>query len=409
MEYRFRARNVNGEIFCGNKKAASERDVALWMKELSLTPLRIDRRERVNVRRAVRNCKYSFCPQFFGVSSSEKVNFFRNLALLTSAGVSLAAAVDIIRRQDVHKGMEHTLEHLSNKLDSGSAFSEAICGLPRVFDQLCVAYVRSGEESGRLGENMSALAALLDGRERLRKKIISAAIYPSVVVVMALAVIVVMTAVVIPQFEIAFSSLNVPMPPVTAFIFTVGRMAGEWRYLFLLTAASVILGVAAARRFGPVKNRLDHFLLKLPILGNIMAQALLARSFSTLASLLDAGVPLTRALQLAGEAASNAQVSASFMRIKNGVTAGIPINAVMKRCPVFPAIASSMIEIGEEAGKTGAMFRALAENYEFELDEKTKRLTSLLEPLMVLFVGLVVAFMACAIFLPIVSVIENFI
>lgn len=271
-----------------------------------------------------------------------------------------------------------------------------------------MAFARSGEVSGRLPENMAALAALLEAKERLRKKIVSAMIYPAVVMLVALAVITMMFAVVLPKFEGAFSALNVAMPPVTMFIFNAGRgLRKFWFFLPALIAGVPFLILYAGKRAW-AKSRLDSLALKLPVTGKMLQNAVLSRSFSAMACLLDTGIPLPAALEMAGEVAVNTKVRRAFIETKKGILAGITLNAMMARNAVFAPAAVQVIRIGEETGKTGAMFRKLAEQKEAELEEGVKRLTSVLEPVMVVFVGALVSFVVLAIFMPVVTAIEKF-
>lgn len=409
MKYRFKAKSVSGEIIFGIKEAACEYDVALWLKEISLVPLDINQKKEFKLKQQLLSLKIYLMRFFSRVSMTEKVNFFRNLALLTSSGFSLAASIDILGGQASCAAMNSAISDVGERISAGVSFSRALADLTAVFDPLCIAFARAGEESGRLSDNLTSLAALLEAKARLRKKIVSAMTYPMIVTFIALAVLFAITTVVIPQFENAFSALNAPLPAATVFTFRIGRAArGVWRLLFL-TLILFSVSIIFIRKYEFSKFCLDSLILKLPIMGKTLSFAVQARSFSAMASLLNTGVPLPKVLQLAGEVAANARFGASFECVKAGVLAGIPLNVVMDECGIFSSVATSMVKLGEDTGKTGAMFKLLADNYEFELDERIKRLTTLLEPLLVIFVGLIVSCLASAVFMPVVSVIESFI
>lgn len=408
MEFCYQAKSMKGEIVRGIKKAACEREVVLWLKELSLAPLYIHPKNQTRLRLGSLFDYFRSSVFFSGVSFAEKTAFFRGLSFLISSGVDLPRALSILLEQASCARMKLIVSHVIGSVNSGVSFSAAMSDFSETFDPLCVAFAHSGEISGRLSENMAALAALLEAKERLRKKIISAMIYPAVVMLVALAVIIVMFAVVLPKFAGAFAALNVAMPPVTMFIFNVGRgLRRFWFFLPVLFAGVPFLILYAGRRAW-ARQRLDSLALKLPVTGKMLQNAVLSRSFSAMACLLDTGIALPAALEMAGEVAVNTKVRRDFIQIKEGVLAGITLNAMMARNAVFAPAAVQIIRIGEETGKTGAMFKKLAEQKEAELEEGVKRLTSVLEPVMVVFVGALVSFVVLAIFMPVVTAIEKF-
>lgn len=408
MEYQFQAKGANGEIICGRKEAVSEHDVALWLKELSLAPINIRRRKYAELKEKLRSTPGDRPFSRIRIRPGERAQLFRNLAFLCASNISLAASVSILGEQAGNSRMGRILSEISQKIDSGTSFSQTLRNYPLIFDPLCVAFVRCGEDSGQLTRSLAELASLLEGRERLRKKMISAMTYPATVLIIAFAVLVIMAVVVMPQFEKAFSALDVAMPPVTEFILGAGKRVSETPILCLAPLILCFIAVIVCRS-AAVRSQLDAVILRLPFAGQTLSFAAFSRSFGAIASLLDSGVPLSTALVLAGEVASNARIRLAFERLNTGALAGIPLNAAMQECSVFPPSAALMIRVGEETGRTGAMFKALAAHYENELGERIKRLASLLEPILVVFVGAIVALLITALYMPIVSTIESFI
>lgn len=408
MEYCYQAKSMKGEVVRGIKKAASEREVVLWLKELSLAPLHIHPKNRTRLRLESLFGYFRSSVFFSGIPFSEKAAFFRGLSFLVSSGVSLPQALDILLEQTSCTRMGQVIRLVIGSINSGALFSAAISDFPEAFDPLSVAFAHSGEISGRLPENMALLAALLEAKERLRKKIVSAMIYPAVVMFVALTVLVIMFAVVLPKFEGAFSALNISMPPVTVFIFNIGHSLRKFWYFLPAAFALAAFSIIHARRLARIKLWLDGAALKLPVTGKMLQNAVLSRSFSAMACLLETGIPLPAALEIAGEVAVNTKVRLAFIKMKEGVLAGIALNAMMRRTPVFSLAAVQIIRIGEETGRTGAMFRKLAEQKESDLEEGVKRLTSVLEPMMVVFVGALVSFVVLAVFMPVVTAIEKF-
>lgn len=408
MEYKFQAKGANGEVICGSKQAASEHDVALWLKELSLAPINIQRRKYAEIKERLRSAVGAWPFSRVKVRPGERAALFRSLAFLCASNIPLAASVRILGEQAGNAAMRRLLAEISQKIDSGASFSQTLRNYPRIFDPLCVAFVCCGEDSGQLAGSLAELASLLEGRERLRKKIISAMTYPATVLIIAFTVLVIMAVVVMPQFEKAFSALDVTMPPVTAFILGAGRQVSGTPLLCLASLISCFIVIFFCSR-GRVRSWLDGAVLKLPFVGPTLFFAVLSRTFGAIASLLDSGVPLSTALVLAGEVAANARIRLAFERINVSVLAGISLNVAMYECRIFPSSAVLMIRVGEETGRIGAMFKALAAHYEYELGERIKRLASLLEPLLVVFVGVIVALLITALYMPIVATIESFI
>lgn len=408
MEYCYQAKSMKGEMVRGIKKAACEREVVLWLKDLSLVPLYICPKKQAAPELKSLSDYFRSSSLFSGISFSEKVAFFRGLSFLVSSGVALPRALEILLEQASCAGMKRVIRHVIDGINSGASFSAAMSNSSEAFDPLCVAFAHSGEASGKLPENMAVLTALLEAKERLRKKIISAMIYPAIVMSVALTVLIIMSVVVLPKFEGAFSALNVPMPAVTMLIFNAGRGMRRFWYFLPAVPAFAFFGVLYARRREAAKLWLDSVALKLPMTGKMLHDAVLSRSFSAMACLLETGIPLPAALEMAGEVAVNMKVRRAFIQMKAGVLSGITLNAMMKRSPVFSLAAVQIIRIGEETGRTGAMFRRLAEKKESDLEEGIKRLTAVLEPVMVVFVGALVSFVVLAIFMPVVTAIENF-
>lgn len=409
MNYRFSAKDPHGETIMGRSACSSERELVLWLRERSLVPLDIRRTRFAGIAGGERGLA-GFWPRV-GIKPplNQMANFFRSLAMLLSSGISLASSLQIVIEQSSSSRIKYVLESVADKVSSGAAFSSALDEFSGVFDPLCVAFARSGEEAGLLADNMTALAAALESRERLRRKIVSARIYPAIVMIIAMAVLAVMAAVVIPKFESAYSALGVAMPPLTAFIFKLGQ-AAKSRWYLLPTAVLVLKALVILLQKNKLcKLYLSGIALKLPIIGKLLLFAALQRSFATMACLLNAGVPLAGALAAVGPVAGNARVREAFERTRAGALAGVHVNAVMAGCNVFPRMDVHLVRVGEETGRSSEIFAKLAERYESDLEERARRLTSSLEPLLVVFVGAVVGLMAVAIFMPVVSAIENFV
>ena len=256
--------------------------------------------------------------------------------------------------------------------------------------------------------SLAKIASFMEDQENLRKKIISAMTYPTVVICIALLVLGVMVAVVVPQFEKAFGNLNIELQALTLMTFKFGRwMQHNWYVIPLVIIVAAIL-LRQLRKMKSMKMPVDTLLLKIPIFGDIIFKASLTRSFRTMGSLLRSGVPVLSSLEMTAEVAGNERIKRGFLEMRDGASMGRALNAVVREKKLFPPMIGHMIAVGEETGRTDEMLEKIADWYDAELSEKIKRLSSILEPVMVVFVGIIVGFMVLAIFLPIISAINAF-
>ena len=349
-----------------------------------------------------------FAPLRRGVKLAEKMLFFRELATMTEAGVPVATSLRVLAGQKRSRRFEAATARVYELVASGSPLAAAFEEQRDCFDVISVALVRAGEESGALAESLAKIASFLEAREELRKKIISALSYPALVLCVTLFSLCLMTTVIIPQFERAFRGVGIDLPPLTRAVFGLGTwMEAHWKILIIIIAL-LSFAVKFALKNRRVKAFADGLMLKIPIFGEMFLKAALARAFGTMGALLRSGLPVLSALRLAASAAGNEKIKKAFDAAHDGTASGRSLSASLDG-RLFPRMVVQMAAVGEETGRTGEMFEKIASWYESELTEKVKRLSSILEPVMVLIVGAVVAIMAVAIFLPVISAINAFI
>ena len=402
MKFRYEAKTRGGESARGEIEAADERAAASLLREKGLTPIDIT---PAGEKRGA--AKISFSALFARrVKLAEKALFFRELATMTEAGVPAAASLKILSEQKRSRRFEAVISDIYVRVVAGSPLASAFAEHPECFGAVVAALVRAGEESGTLDASLAKIASFLEAREELRRKIISALTYPALVASVALFSLCVMTAVVIPQFERAFRGLGVELPPLTRAVFRAG--ASRWPALLFLIFA-LALAVKLALRSARLRPHIDGAMLKIPVFGDMLLKASLSRSFGTMAALLRAGLPVLASLRLAASAAGNEKIRAAFESARDGAAAGKGLSAALGGCPVFPRMIVQMAAVGEETGRSAEMFEKIAGWYESELSEKVRRLSSILEPVMVVIVGAAVGVMAVAVFMPVVSAINSFI
>lgn len=342
-----------------------------------------------------------------GMSLNEKAIFFRQFATVLKAGLTIRETLNIIKRQMKKRHMAEIAGEIVREISAGRSLNEAMAARNRAFSPMEVAVVRAGENGGCLTDTLDRLAGYLERQVAFRRKVVTAVTYPALVVAFSLVVLYVMTTVVIPKFSMAFFGLGVRMPFLTRLIFSLGNwMRAHW-LAPLVVLCLVWVSMLCMRRNRSVHYALDRIKLKIPVFGSILFKAAIARSIQTLAALFQAGVPLLSALSMVGGIAGNDCLEAAFARVAVAVRNGSSLGESMGREPLFGVLVPQMVRVGEESGSMDEMMERVAEWTEAEMDEKIKRLSSAMEPLLIMVVGLVVGILAAAIYLPIVSAIQS--
>ena len=413
MEYKYKAKSPSGEILTGSIDANNEIEVVAWVKRNGWIPIDINRAYEMAIQISEsttgKNINFDdildLSPR---IKLKDKAVFFRQLTTLIEAGVPIASAIEVLIEQTDNKILKKIISKIYYKVSSGTTLGSAIVDYPKVFNPLSVALVRAGEESGNLDLCLSRVATFLEEQDSLRKQIVSALTYPTTVIVIALVVLGLMVGIVIPQFEKAFLNLSIEMPMLTKITFKIGKWIRTNWYLFPVVFLVIYFVLRYIRKIAGLKIYTDALMLKFPIFGNIIYKSSVSRAFRTMSSLLMSGVPVLSSIEISSEVAANEKIKRSFLHMRDAVTVGRLMNGVMKEKKLFPPMVIHMVAVGEETGKTDDMLEKVATWYEIELTETIKRLSSLLEPVMIVFVGVIVAFMVLAIFLPIISSIRAF-
>jgi len=412
LDFQYRAKASNGEMLRGKRTAESEADVVAWIRAQGWMPIEVSTYFEINVKQRRKNVSYtgaSFLRLTPRARLKDKLVFFRQLSTMISAGISITpSSMEVLIEQTSNKRFKRVLASIFDRVSSGVPLAGALAEHPKFFDTLSLVMVKTGEESGTLDVSLARLSLFLEEQENLRKKIISAVTYPAAVIMVALLALGVMIVVVVPQFQKAFGNLNVKMPKLTLMLFELGNWAkGHWLYIPIAVLAFAVL-LHLLKKIEPINYQIDSALLKLPVFGGILYKAAIARSFRTMASLLKSGIPVLKALELAGDVAGNKKLRKGFLVMRDAVAMGVPMNVAMKEKKLFSPLVCHMVAVGEETGRTDEMLAKVADWYEAELSETIKRLSSILEPALVVFVGVIVGVMVLAIFLPILTAIQAY-
>lgn len=400
MDFRYKARNAEGKIVKGQHSGQSQYQVVQWLREQNLVPISVTEN-----RKGARVPIIDRIRMHMGVSLKDKAVLFRQMATLLGAGVVLGQALSVVSDQTKNVRLAHSMREVKRLVDSGNSLSSALRSR-KEFSSLICSIIEAGEDGGMLDRSLERVAAFLERQDELRKKIVSAVTYPAAVSLFALLVLWILITVIVPKFAMAFRSLNVELPKITTLTFRFAIWLNEKWYIFMGGVLFFVLLVILLNRTKRTRPMMDALKLKLPLVGDIFYKSIMARSLRTLSSLLEAGIPVLNALEMAAGVANNAPVEKAFMGLRDAARKGRGLGETAKTMPIFPLMVAQMIVVGEETGKVDAMLNKVADWFESELDEKIKRLTSILEPALIIAVGLVVAMIASAIYLPIVGAIQ---
>ncbi|MBX3712631.1 MAG: type II secretion system F family protein [Lysobacter sp.] len=336
------------------------------------------------------------------ISARDIAIFSRQIATMMKSGVPLVQSLEIIGNGQKNVRMKNLVEAVRTDIEGGSSIYEAMCKHPIYFDELYRNLVRAGESAGVLETVLDTIATYKENLETLKGKIKKALFYPAMVIVVAVLVSSVMLIYVVPQFEDVFKNFGAELPAFTQMIVGMSRFLVEWWWLMLLVVGGTLGGfVFAYKRSANFRHTLDKLILKVPVIGLIMHNSAIARFSRTLAVTFRAGVPLVEALESVAGATGNAVYEKAVWRIRDDVSVGYPVNMAMKQANLFPHMVIQMAAIGEEAGALDTMLFKVAEFYEQEVNNAVDALTSLLEPLIMVIIGVLVGSMVVGMYLPI--------
>lgn len=328
--------------------------------------------------------------------------FTRQLATMMKAGVPLVQSFGIVAESLDNPAMKELIYSIRDDVSSGNSLAHAIQQHPKQFDELFCALVAAGEESGALETMLDRLATYKEKTEALKAKIKSAMNYPIAVLCVAGVVSGILLIKVVPQFETIFAGFGASLPEFTQMVVNMSRWMQAYWYIILFTIAAVLFAYREAhKRSQKLRDGQERLMLKLPILGDILDKSCVARFTRTLSTTFAAGVPLVDALKSVAGAAGNVVYSEAILKIMNDVSSGIQLNYSMKQQNVFPNMVIQMVAIGEESGSLDGMLSKAASYYEEMVDNSVDGLTSLMEPIIMSFLGVVIGGLVIAMYLPI--------
>jgi type IV pilus assembly protein PilC len=341
------------------------------------------------------------------VRQIDLVIFTRQLSVLLDAGLSLVRGLHTLKKQSRFKSMNLIISDVVDMIESGRAFSDALAHYPEHFSKVYINIVKAGETGGAMDQVLRRLADFLERNLKLKQRIKSALIYPSLVLAVSVLILVLIVVFVIPRFMELFTDTGIALPFLTLAIMSFSSyLLNKW-YIFIGVIVAMIGTYKSLLYNYKFRKAVDKLKLNLPVFGQLNQKMISARFARTLATLLSGGVPILRAIELTKEVSGNEVVSEIVADVYDHVREGGFISKVLESSPVFPQLMINMIAVGEESGSLDKMLSKVADTYEEEVDVTANTLTSLLEPFLVIFMGLVVLLIVLAMFLPLFTLIQS--
>lgn len=405
-----KGKEVHGEIDADNQSAALAR-----IREKQYFPTKVEELAggaAAPARKAASKSAMQMeikLPKFLmgGVKTKQLTTFTRQLSTLVNAGLPLMRALRVLQRQEKNVALKDAVSQMAENIESGSTFAEALAAHPKIFDRLFVNMVKAGEIGGVLDVVLSRLAEFQEKAEKIKGKVKSAMTYPIVVLIMALGILTFLMMFIVPKFADIFADLmgGKGMPMLTQFVMNASEtMVTRFPVvLIVIVALVVIVKLLAKTEKGRVL--LDQFKLHAPVFGTLISKNSISRFTRTLGTLMSAGVPVLQALNIVKETVGNEVISRAVATIHDAVKEGENMAPPIASSKVFPPMVVSMVEVGEETGALPDMLMKIADSYDDDVDNAVAAMTSIIEPLLIIFLAVVVGTIVIALFMPLVSII----
>jgi type IV pilus assembly protein PilC len=394
ITFSYQARDAAGRIVTGTQDALNEDNAVTSLMSRGLMVLSLQRKSVASRRRK----------KVWTVKETDLVLFTRQLSTMIDAGISLVQALTALYEQCDKKrqrNLRHVISDITARVQGGETFHESIAKHPRVFNRLFTSMVKAGEHGGLLAEILDRLAGFLEDSARLRKKVKSAMTYPVVVISIAFAITTFLIVRVVPIFGEIFKDFGAKLPAPTQFLIDLSDFVrGEW-YFLVLGIGGTIFGLRAFLRSKRGRQLTDKWKLKLPVFGPLVHKICMSRFSRTFAQLIRSGVPILEVLDIVGGTSGNHVIETSIKSVSEDVEKGDNLSVALSKKSVFPPMLLRMVAAGEATGKIDTMLEKMADFWDEEIEAMLDALTSLIEPMLIVFLGVIVGGIVIAMFLPI--------
>jgi len=389
--YVWKGRNLAGQTQSGVLTVDSREDVLAFLRKSRIIV--------TSVREKQQDLKFKL-PMRKGVGTREMAVFTRQFATMIDSGLPLVQCLEILSKQATNEHFKKTIEEVTGDVEAGATLNEALAKHPSVFDGLFVHMVNAGEAGGILDTILARLATYIEKSDSLRRKVKSALTYPAVVLTVAAGVTIFMLTAIIPTFARLFADFGAELPLPTRIVLMMSNTLRATWWMMVLAAVGAAIGLKKYYATDLGKHQIDRQTLKIPVLGDVLKKAGVARFTRTLGTLVSSGVPILKGLEITAETAGNVILSDAIKETRNSIGQGETISGPLSKCDVFPPMVVQMIAVGEETGALDAMLGKIADFYDDEVDTAVATLTSVIEPVLIVIMGGIVGGMVVAMYMP---------
>jgi len=393
--YFYTAQSLQGESKSGVLEAKDEHQLARILRQEGLILIRAEPEEKLKKK------KLEISLPFFGVSLTEKIFFARNLRVMISAGLPLPRALETLAEQAKSQKFKRALLNIRDEIVKGKNFSDSLQKYPDIFSELFQSMVKAGEESGTFEDVLKTLAQQMEKEYELKSKIMGAMIYPAVIICAMIGIGILMLVMVVPKLAETFEELAIELPMTTQLVIGLGSFLAQKWYLVIIILFVLVFLFWQAMKTKTGKRIIDTLTLKIPIISPIVRKTNSAYTAGTLSSLITAGVPIARALEITSGTLGNVYYKSAIAEVAEKVRKGEKIAQALKPYEnIYPSIVIQMVAIGEETGETSNVLAQLAEFFEEEVSYATKNLAAAIEPIIMIVVGAAIGFFAISMIQP---------
>lgn len=401
--FEYKAVKESGEVFTGTITISDESELAKKIREQSGS--------LISYKNLDKN-KLNFFKKIFAaggsVKTQDKIIFAKNLGAMIAAGLSVSKSLTTLEKQFKSKIFKKVISDVNSEVKGGKNIHSALEKYPKVFSSLFISMVRAGEESGKIAESLSIVYHQMENSESLRKKVKGALIYPTIIVIVMAIIGVLMLVLIVPTLQSTFGELGVELPASTRFVIFISSFLIGHTVAFIMLILSMIALVFVGIKTEKGQRAVDTITLKIPVISTMAKEINSARTARTLSSLLSSGVDFISAFDITKDVLQNHYYKEVLDEAKENVQKGVPIAEIFLRHEdLYPPIVSAMVEVGEETGKLPVMLLEIAEFYEGEVSQKTKNMSTIIEPILMVFIGAAVGFFAVSMITPMYSLMNT--
>ena len=411
--YAFEAMNASGQEVKEEIEATSSEEAIAKIRGKGYFPTKV--REKAGKKKVQKKKEESTGPtrkmpfSLGGVPRKQLVSFTRQLSTLQDAGLPILRSLQILEQQQKPGLLKAIIGGVADEVEGGGTLSDAMSKYPKAFDKLYTNMINAGEAGGVLDLILARLADFMEKAAKLKKKVIGAMIYPAVVISIAVGIVSMIMIVVIPKFEDIFKDFKLDLPTPTKILLATSRwFANDYGWAYIIATPFVLVGLIKLIKLSEGgRYAIDLIKLKIPILGAILSKTSIARFTRTLGTLISAGVPILDAITITKETSGNEVFSRALVKVHDAIREGESMADPLRATKVCDAIVVNMVDVGEETGDLDKMLLKVADNYDSDVDVLVGSLISILEPVMVVILGVIVGFIVIALFMPMITLIQG--